>query len=93
MRTAALPKFRKLYGKIDNDLPKGDYEFDVLNVYDVAKFKGKKSIIVSNANAFGGKNSFLAISFIILGFICLFITIGFTIKLYMHEKKKRTLKQ
>jgi len=25
MRTAGLPNFRKLYGKIDTDIPKGEY--------------------------------------------------------------------
>jgi len=31
MRTAALPYFRKLWGRIDNGLPKGDYTVEITN--------------------------------------------------------------
>ena len=31
MRTAGLPSFRKLYAKIDETLPKGEYEVEVYN--------------------------------------------------------------
>ena len=31
MRTAGLPSFRKLYTKIDQTLPKGEYEVEVYN--------------------------------------------------------------
>lgn len=41
----------------------------------------KKHFVVSTANAFGGKNVFLAISYIVVGSICSVITLGFLIKL------------
>ena len=46
MRTAGLPNFRKLFGKIDQDLPAQTYYVTVTNntfsskTYDVSKFKG-----------------------------------------------------
>ena len=42
MRTAGLPNFRKLYGKIETDLKPGVYELDIMNNYDVSSFDGKK---------------------------------------------------
>lgn len=67
MRTAALPKFRKLWGKIDTDIEKGVYTLDVLNLYNVKDFDGKKTFIISTANAFGGKNIFLAVAYLVVG--------------------------
>ena len=31
MRTAGLPNFKKLWGKIDKDLPKGEYTVTIEN--------------------------------------------------------------
>ncbi|CAM9445228.1 unnamed protein product, partial [Heterosigma akashiwo] len=60
MRTAALPKFRKLYGIIDTDLKEGDeITFKVTANYLVSSFDGTKSIILANASWFGGKNAVL----------------------------------
>lgn len=81
MRTAALPYFRKLWGRIESDVKKGKYEITIENNFDVYKFNGKKHFVVSTANAFGGKNVFLAISYIVVGSICSVITLGFLIKL------------
>lgn len=61
MRTAGMPNFRKLWGKIHQDLEPGDYYFIVDNTYDVSAYDGKKKIVLSTTNAFGGKNYFLAI--------------------------------
>ena len=35
MRTAGLPNFRKLYGKIEKNLPAGKYDLKITNNYDV----------------------------------------------------------
>lgn len=45
MRTAALPQFRKLYGKIDTDIPAGTtLTFNVDAYFEVTSFGGKKSL-------------------------------------------------
>ena len=44
MRTAAFPKFQKLYGRLSN-LPKGNYTVDVSYNYPVAEFNGRKKIV------------------------------------------------
>ena len=54
MRTAGLPNFRKLYGKIDKDLKAGTYYLHVNNNYDVSSFNGNKSFVMSTTNILGG---------------------------------------
>lgn len=90
MRTAALPTFRKLWGRIENDLEEGRYVYTIQNSniiinikwldYNVSKFEGQKALVLSTTNVFGGKNEFLAISYIVVGVVCSLITIGFLIR-------------
>ena len=49
MRTAGLPNFRKLYGKIDSDFSSGDVlSFNVTLNFEVTSFGGSKSLVVTN---------------------------------------------
>lgn len=86
MRTAGLPNFRKLWGKIENGLEVGTYYLKIKNNYDVSPFQGKKSFVVSTTNSLGGKNYFLAICYIVVGVLCMLFSFVFCIA-YM---KKRT---
>lgn len=70
MRTAGLPNFRKLWGRIEEDLVPGTYTVKIVDNYPVSDFDGKKKIVLSTANAFGGKNDFLGIAYIVVGSIC-----------------------
>jgi len=73
-RTAALPKFRKLYRKIDN-LPSGENKLkkgdeitvDILNWFVVDDYSGKKYFVLATVTWFGGKCTFLAISYLVIG--------------------------
>ena len=64
MRAASRSDFRKLWGRIDSDLPAGVYTFTITNStyqynldYDLTSLKnGEKWIAIANANNFGGKN-------------------------------------
>ncbi|EAS06121.1 ligand-effect modulator 3 LEM3 family protein (macronuclear) [Tetrahymena thermophila SB210] len=80
MRTSGLPNFRKLWGIVRQNLPKGDYYIMVNNIYDVSNFKGHKNIILSTSGPFGGKNQFLSIAFIVVGSISVLIAVAFFIK-------------
>ena len=40
MRTAGLPNFRKLWGRIDMTLQPGEYYLKVINNYEVSPFQG-----------------------------------------------------
>lgn len=91
MRNAALPSFRKLYGRIDHtaegtyhsSLPRGKYRVTIKYNYPVDSFKGTKRLIISNTSWLGGKNPFLGVAYIAVGFICLVLSGVF---LFIHRK-------
>ena len=89
MKTSTLPKFRKLYGYIDQPISKGtNLTFQINANYDVASFAGTKSLIVTTANEFGGKDEFLGQSFILVGAINIVCGVFFAIK---HRYSPRKL--
>lgn len=88
MRTAGLPNFRKLYGKIDQDLEAGTtLTFDVVASFPVTAFGGKKFVVISTTSWFGGKNPFLGIAYITVGALCLCLSALFLIKHKMSPRK------
>ena len=86
MRPAGLPNFRKLWGRINQDLPIGTYKLEVNNTFPVKDFEGAKFFVLSTVNAFGGKNSFLGISYICVGGICFVMAILFFFGYKAHSK-------
>ena len=80
MRTAGLPDFRKLWGCIDEGLAQGQYNLVVNNYFDPRTFDGTKSIVLSTAGDFGGKNEFLAIAYLVVGAMAILISAFFCIK-------------
>ncbi|KAF4363099.1 hypothetical protein F8388_013463 [Cannabis sativa] len=90
MRTAALPSFRKLYGKIEEDLEAGDVVVvKLMNNYNIYSFGGKKKLVFSTSNWLGGKNDFLGTWYIILGSCCIFVALVFLL-LHMKISTSRT---
>lgn len=89
MRTAALPTFRKLYGRIDVDLEANEMVTVVIqNNYNTYSFGGEKRLILSTTSSVGGKNDFLGVAYLTVGGLSLFLAVGF-ILLYVF--KPRTL--
>jgi hypothetical protein len=78
MRTAALPNFRKLYGKIEKDLQANTtITVTIENNYNTYSFGGKKKLVLSTPSWIGGKNSFLGRAYIAIGGLCLFLAVCF----------------
>ncbi|XWS10540.1 hypothetical protein CRYUN_Cryun38cG0004300 [Craigia yunnanensis] len=80
MRTAALPTFRKLYGKIEQDLqPNEVIHVTLQNKYNTYSFNGKKKLVLSTTSWLGGKNDFLGIAYLTVGGLCFFLALSFTV--------------
>ena len=95
MRPAALPDFRKPWGKINKDLKKGNYVLNIKNNYPVKSFDGEKYFILSTVNSLGGKNYFLAILYYVVGGISIVAGILFWIgyKRYNDTEEKSQKKE
>ena len=89
MRPAGLPNFKKLWGRIEDDLNKSEtLYFKINNNYKVDHYGGDKSIILSTANKFGGKNFFMGVCFIIVGVISLILGFAFPLLIYQRNKNE-----
>lgn len=89
MRTAALPNFRKLWGKINQQLEANQtITVRISNVYNTYTFKGSKKLVLSTTSWLGGKNSFLGIAYLTVGLICMFLALVFFL---IHLKNPRPL--
>lgn len=83
MRTAALPNFRKLYGKIEStsDFLKGTkLAFMINNNFEVLSFGGSKSIVISTIGPLGGQNPYLGVAYIVVGSLALLFGVLFGLK-------------
>ncbi|GMI77773.1 hypothetical protein like AT5G46150 [Hibiscus trionum] len=88
MRIAALPSFRKLYGRIEEDLDVGDYVVvKLMNNYNTYSFGGKKKIVLSTSNWLGGKNDFLALAYVFVGSSSLAVAVVFML-LHLRSQRK-----
>uniref|UniRef100_A0A915I804 Cell cycle control protein n=1 Tax=Romanomermis culicivorax TaxID=13658 RepID=A0A915I804_ROMCU len=95
MRIAALPSFRKMYARIDEEasvsptrLQRGNYTVYIIYNYPVHAFGGRKRFIISTTSWAGGKNHFLGYAYIIVGCICLMTGLTF---LFIHLKYGKSL--
>lgn len=67
MSVGGLPKLKKLWGKIKQDLDEGHYKIHVNNTYDVSNFDGKKYVHLTTTWGLGGNIGFLGIIYILVG--------------------------
>lgn len=84
MRTAALPNFRKLWGRINGDLEKGMYTMKIHNNFNVRNYDTEKHFVLITSNAIGGKNYFLGTMAIVVGNLAF---IGMSVLFYLNRKK------
>ncbi len=89
MRTAALPTFRKLWGRIEQEFQPGtNISVTVQNQYNTYSFGGKKKLILSTTSWLGGKNVFLGTAYLTMGLICIFLAFVFFV---IHLRNPRPL--
>lgn len=88
MRTAALPTFRKMYGRIEVDLKANDtITVNLKNNYNTYSFGGKKKLVLSTTKWIGGKNDFLGIAYLTVGGLCFFLAGAFAV-VYLVKPRK-----
>ncbi|OAD77697.1 hypothetical protein PHYBLDRAFT_164593 [Phycomyces blakesleeanus NRRL 1555(-)] len=88
MHVAALPDFRKLWGRNDNqDLPAGRWRILVDMNFDTVQYKGTKWIVLSTTTALGGRNLRLGVTYISIGSICLALGVFFSIRQSARPRK------
>ncbi|XP_054652086.1 cell cycle control protein 50B [Dunckerocampus dactyliophorus] len=80
MRRAALPDFQKLYRRITEGdyaegLPAGTYSLEISYNYPVLSFNGRKKVVFSNVSWMGGKNEFLGIAYLVIGSLCVVMSV------------------
>jgi len=84
----SFPNFIKLWGHIDSELKEGEtYRLTIENKYDVSAFEGKKFVYLSEVNDFGGTNKFMAVSFLFMAGVVVFIMIVFVFLYFARLKK------
>lgn len=89
MRTAGLPTFRKLYGRIPGGLKKGVYTLQINNQYTVAPYEGKKYFVLSTTNSLGGINTTSGIIYIAIGILSVLLSLFFLVEGFLLNKDRR----
>ena len=89
MRVAAMPRFRKLWGRINRDLLKGEVVVvNIQNLYNTYSFGGEKKLVLTTINWLGGKNNFIGGAYLVVGLGCIVIAFMFFL---LDEFKPREL--
>jgi len=93
MRVPSMPTFRKLYATINENFKEGDFiTINVTANYAVGKYNAvKKSLLLSNLGAVGGKNYSLSDVYMAIGSISLIIGVALLlVDLYVLYRIKTT---
>jgi hypothetical protein len=71
MRTSGLPNFKKPWGKIERDLPAGEYRVTVKNNYNSTEWNGNRYFLLTTLSLVGGRNFVLPITFMVIALLSL----------------------
>lgn len=75
----------KLWGRIEETLPKGSYSLVVKNQYQIGTMRLKKGVELVSPTKMGGPIHFFTISFIVMGVICIAYAIFLKVKLRDYD--------
>ncbi|KAL7420700.1 alkylphosphocholine resistance protein lem3 [Cryptotrichosporon argae] len=88
MRIAALPTFRKLWARNDDDImTSGTYEITTYMNYPVKQFSGTKSIVISTVSWIGGKQPFLGWAYIAAAILCVVLALAGLVRHLVKPRK------
>lgn len=81
MRLAGVPKFRKLYGRLEGkEFREGEtLNFTIANNFEVASFHGRKALVLATENSIGGKNYGIGVTFVIASVLSIILIIAILI--------------
>jgi hypothetical protein len=87
MRIAGLPTFRKLWGKVNQELKAGSsLRVFVEDNFPARPFHGRKALVLSTGSALGGRNDFLGIGYMVVGSCCLLFGLVFLVAVIMKRQ-------
>ncbi|KAF7723054.1 hypothetical protein EC973_002388 [Apophysomyces ossiformis] len=88
MHVAALPDFRKIWGRNDHDnLVAGRWRVAIDMNFDTLKYGGTKWLVLSTTTPLGGRNPYMGITYMAIGTLCLFLGLLFTIRHCVKPRK------
>lgn len=79
MRISGLPNFKKLWGKIYQNLNAGNYTMTITNSYNNTLWSGNKYFILTTDSSAGGSNYLLPVVLLIAG-ITSFVGVFYLVK-------------
>ncbi|EAR83001.2 ligand-effect modulator 3 LEM3 family protein (macronuclear) [Tetrahymena thermophila SB210] len=85
MRTSGMGTFKKLWGRIKQDLPAGVYKLTINNQYNTSEYNGQKFFIITTSSPFGQKNIVLIVAYFSGALICIISVVS----LYFFNKAKK----
>ncbi|XP_077473635.1 transmembrane protein 30C [Stigmatopora argus] len=100
MREAAFPDFKKLYAVLlradkpfQSGLPKGNYSVEINYNFPVQYFRGRKQVVLTTLNWFGGPNPFLPIAYLITSCLIMMVAVGLTVVWWKFGKDGKNMEE
>lgn len=86
MKVSPFSNVHKVWGRIDTDLPKGQYTINIVSRWNSELFGGEKYWGLTTTNALGSDNSFMGVTYIVIGGLSLLMGVIFLIRKIQRPK-------
>ncbi|KAI7871592.1 cell cycle control protein [Spinellus fusiger] len=88
MHVAALPDFRKLWGRNDHQsLVAGRWRVRIDMNFDTLQYDGTKWLVLSTTSSLGGRNPYIGIAYMAIGSLCILLGLLFTLRHCIRPRK------